>query len=135
MHALCEREEAIASVEHLQDRLGPQNQDIADTDWIEDLASSGDDWIIITQDKFKKDDAEKKSVTRSGLQFYYLDRPWSKSEYWDKCIRLISWLPGIIAHAGRNPAGVYEIPFAMGTKGSAKITLHKRATGQRSKGN
>lgn len=71
-HAIHELSSIKGDVEvfALKDKFPP---DIKDIDWITTL-SSEKDWAVVSQDRFRKGDAEKEVLRKSGLTVFILDK-------------------------------------------------------------
>ena len=85
----------------LKDKFPPATKDI---DWITAL-SEDNDWVVISQDRFKKGNEEKEALRRSGLTVFFLEKQWSKKKYWEKSHNLVRWWPAIMDHAERMTGG------------------------------
>nr|WP_239056750.1 hypothetical protein [Wenzhouxiangella limi] len=95
------------SVSHLTQRF---SRSTPDHEWISALATEGE-WIVITQDRFKKNDLEKKVFRESGLTAFFLMKGWSSLTYWEKSWKLVRWWPAVIDQAERvQPGASFEIP-------------------------
>ena len=64
---LCSHDKSV-EVYALTDKF-PANA--KDADWITALADEGD-WVIISQDRFRKGNTEKEALRRSGLTVFFL---------------------------------------------------------------
>lgn len=96
----------------LKDKFSSDTKDI---DWISAL-SGGKDWVVISQDRFKKGNEEKEALRRSGLTVFFLDKQWSKRKYWDKAHNLVRWWPAIMDHAERMTGGsAFKVKWNHGT--------------------
>lgn len=99
----------VQEVVHLRDRFHPATQDVK---WIEALASSGEQWVVISIDKFTKSKgAEREALRRAGLTVYVLDPQWGKHQYWKVAGRMVQWWPQIVQHASLTKGGVYRIQW------------------------
>lgn len=95
------------SVAHLTALFSPSTPDHK---WIGALATEGG-WVVITQDRFKKNDLEKKAFRESGLTAFFLMKSWSSLAYWEKTWKLVRWWPAIIEQAKRvQPGASFEVP-------------------------
>jgi hypothetical protein len=79
----------------LKDRFAPNTRDI---DWIMQLKSEGG-WVVISQDKFAKGDAERRAFRECGLPIFCLAKQWSTDTYWNKAHNLVRWWPSIVKHS------------------------------------
>jgi hypothetical protein len=86
---------------HLSD-LFPQNTQ--DHVWIDALAAEGG-WVVISQDRMKKNDLEREALRRSGLIVFALDRRWAGERHWPKSQNMVKWWPAIIEQAKRIEGG------------------------------
>lgn len=102
-HAIHELSSVKGDVEvyALKDKFPTNTLDI---DWINTL-SSEKNWVIISQDRFRKGDAEKEVIRQSGLTVFFLDKQWAKRKYWDKAQNLVRWWPAIMEQADRMTGG------------------------------
>ena len=114
IHELCQREENT-EVFALKQKFSPDTKDI---DWINALAAEKN-WVVISQDRFKKGNQEKEALRRSGLTVFFLDKQWAKGrQYWDKAQNLVRWWPSIMMQAERMKGGsAFRIPWAHGSVG------------------
>lgn len=88
-----------------------------DHEWIASLAHEGD-WVLITQDRLKKNDMEKRALRESNLTAFFLKKGWSDQKYWDKAWRLVRWWPLIIDQADRvQPGATFYVPLQLTGKG------------------
>lgn len=83
------------SVVHLSEKFP---RDTADIDWITALKAEGD-WVIVSQDQFRKSDLEKEAFRQAGLTVFCLAKHWSKARYWEKAHQIVRWWPAIMAQA------------------------------------
>ena len=112
LHVLSQAENC--SVVHLKDKF-PQDTD--DITWIGKLKEEGG-WTILSQDRFRKGDLEKKAIRECGLVVFCLAKHWSKSKYWDKAHNLVRWWPAIIEQAERMSGGAaFRVPWRYVAKG------------------
>ena len=87
-----------------------------DIDWITDLAQEKG-WVIISQDRFTKGDAEKAAVKRSGLTVFFLAKQWSQAKFWDKSHNLVRWWPSIMNQAENMTGGsAFKVRWQHGSK-------------------
>ena len=86
---------------HLTERF-PANT--PDTDWITTLASENE-WVVISQDKFTKGNAERIAFRESGLPIFCLAKQWGQESYWKKAHNLVRWWPAIIHQSERISGG------------------------------
>ncbi|UTW51231.1 DUF5615 family PIN-like protein [bacterium SCSIO 12827] len=101
------------SVQHLRD-LFPS--DTPDHVWLNVLADEGN-WIIITQDRIRKNDLEKMALRRTGIVTFMLKKSWSDHKFWEKAQNLVKWWPRIMEHAEGVTNGVFLVDWRMSGKG------------------
>jgi hypothetical protein len=97
------------TIKHLRERFAPE---IADLDWIKELASEGD-WVIISGDvRISQNRSERQAWLESGLAAFFLAKGWTGLRLWDQAWRLMKWWPEIVAQAGRIRAGAgFVVPL------------------------
>lgn len=66
------------SVVHLSEKFSPSTPDI---EWVKALKAEGN-WVVVSQDQFKKSDLEKHAFRKAGLTVFCLAKHWSKATYW-----------------------------------------------------
>ena len=109
---LCSHDKSV-EVYALTDKF-PANA--KDADWITTLADEGD-WIIISQDRFRKGNTEKEALRRSSLTVFFLARQWSQEKYWAKAHNLVRWWPSIMDQAELVTGGsAFKVRWAHGAK-------------------
>ena len=102
-----------ARVYALKDRYPANTRDI---DWITDLGSQ-ENWVIISQDRFAKGEAEKMALRDSGLTVFFLAKQWSTEKYWNKSHNLVRWWPSIMEQAERmKGAAAFKVGWRHGNK-------------------
>lgn len=111
MHALSTPEGH--SVVHLRHKFAA---DTPDHEWIEALASDGN-WVIVTQDRMRKNDLERKALRQTGIVTFMLKAAWNNHGFWDKAHNLVKWWPRIIEHAEGVTNGVFLVDWRMSGKG------------------
>lgn len=112
LNALTEKEGH--SVAHLTEKF---SRDTPDIDWINALKSEGN-WVILSQDNFRKGDLEKKAIRECGLVVFCLAKQWSKAKYWDKAHNLVRWWPAIMDQADMVSGGAaFKVPWRLAGKG------------------
>jgi hypothetical protein len=79
----------------LRDKFPASTPDIV---WISELAAQGG-WVVVSQDKFAKGDAEKKAFRESGIPIFCLSKHWGQTSYWQKSHNLVRWWPAIITQS------------------------------------
>jgi PIN like domain len=89
------------TVVHLSDKFPPSTPDI---EWVKALKDEGD-WVVVSQDQFKKSDLEKQAFRQAGLTVFCLAKHWSKARYWDKAHQIVRWWPDIIEQSERLMGG------------------------------
>lgn len=100
-------------VHALKDKFDPATPDIQ---WIEYL-SKEKDWVVVSQDRFRKGSGEKEAIRRSGLIVFYLDKQWAKQPYWSKAHRIVQWWPEIIKQAQMVSGGAaFSVPWRITSK-------------------
>lgn len=101
------------SVVHLQD-LFPANA--KDHEWIPSLPKD-ENWIIISQDGFRKNDLEREAIRRSGHFVIVLSKQWSHHSYWDKAQNFVKWWPAILDFVRKtHGSGAVRIPWRFSGK-------------------
>ncbi len=113
LHELCGGDPGPPQVIHLTDRFA---RNTPDTVWIDALAAEGG-WVVVSQDHFNKNDAEREALRRSGLIVFALHSGWTPHTHWNKAHNLVRWWPSIIDQAGR-------------IQGGAAFRVHWRFTGR-----
>lgn len=104
------------TVVHLRSRFSER---APDHEWIAELANEGD-WVVVSHDRFAKNELERKALQASGLIVFVLTRSWSKLRFWDKAILLVRWRPRILEQAGLVETGGFLVPPKYGAKGRFK---------------
>jgi hypothetical protein len=111
---LSRNQPGVSSVIHLRDRFPP---DTKDEEWVTELSTQGG-WVVISQDQFKKGEAEKEALRSSGMIIFSLARPWNDHTFWPKAQNLIRWWPAIVDQAGRFSGGAaFRVPWRYSGKG------------------
>lgn len=101
-------------VVHLRKKFSPSTPDHV---WISKLAQE-QHWVIISQDRFKKNPFEKEAFKKSGLTAFFLKKSWAHQNYWDKAHMIVRWWPRIIEQAeGVAPGATFEVPYRFSGKG------------------
>lgn len=96
------------SVIHLSEKF-PRNA--PDIDWIQALKDEGD-WVVVSQDQFKKSDLEKKAIRECGLAVFCLAKHWTNEPYWNKAHNLVRWWPALIDQSERVAGGAaFRVPW------------------------
>lgn len=98
---LCRAEKSVEEVIHLRDRFPPNTKD---HDWIKALSESGQ-WVVISQDAFKKNDLEREALRQSGLIVFVLHRQWTQQQHWAVAQNLVRWWPAIMNQAEKIKGG------------------------------
>ncbi|WP_028670280.1 DUF5615 family PIN-like protein [Saccharospirillum impatiens] len=102
------------TVVHLTEKF---SRDTPDIEWIGTLKTEGD-WVIISQDQFKKSDLEKQAFRRSGLTVFCLAKHWSSVSYWEKAHQIVRWWPSIMAQSELLVGGAaFRVPWRYAAKG------------------
>lgn len=87
-----------------------------DLRWIQQL-SKENDWVIISQDKFrKKQGGERLALKASGISVFVLQNSWSSYPYWEKTAQLVRWWPRIVEQANKVGGIAMEVPWKFGSK-------------------
>jgi len=95
MRELSRIEADVSEVIHLTDRFP---RDCPDPEWMAALATEGG-WVVISQDRLRKNDVEREAMRRSGLLVFSLDRNWAQQSHWPKAQNLVKWWPAILEQA------------------------------------
>lgn len=95
LNELCKRDGH--TVVHLSEKFTPSTPDI---EWVKALKAEGN-WVVVSQDQFKKSDLEKQAFRQAGLTVFCLAKHWSKATYWDKAHQIVRWWPAIIEQSER----------------------------------
>lgn len=112
LHELSLKEQV--EVFHLRQKFPGSTPDI---EWITRLSGEGD-WAVVSKDRFRKGNAEKAALKRSGLTVFYLNKSWSSQKYWSVAQRLVHWWPSIIEQAsGIEDGAAFEVPWNSASKG------------------
>ena len=102
------------TVAHMKDKFRSNTPDI---EWIEALSAEGN-WVIISHDRFHKNQLEKEALRRTGLIVFVLKKQWSSQKHWEKSSQLIRWWPRIMEQADLVAGGaVFEVPYRFSGKG------------------
>ncbi|WP_445620665.1 PIN-like domain-containing protein [Kushneria sp. Sum13] len=98
------------TVEHVIDKFGRRG--IPDEEWLSELQREGN-WVILSKDKFDKNDPEIHAFREAGLTVFHLDKQWSKHRGWEEAMRLLKWWPDIskLVNSATQPMW-YEVPWA-----------------------
>lgn len=96
------------TVVHLSAKFRP---DTPDLEWVEVLKAEGD-WVVVSQDQFKKSHLEKEAFRRAGLVVFCLARQWKNCAYWEKAHQIVRWWPAIIDQSQRWVGGAaFRVPW------------------------
>ena len=107
--ALSIAEPGVKRVVHLSDLFPPATDDLV---WIPGLHQHGEDWYVVSQDKFRKSKGtEREALRRAGHTTYVLDKSWTSFPYWSKAVQLVRWWPRLLEHAGLTHGGVHRVPW------------------------
>ena len=112
LDALCTREghHVIALI----DKFAPNTPDVK---WIGTLRLEGN-WVIVSQDKFRKGTLETVAIRASGLAIFCLAKHWSNETYWNKAWNLVRWWPLIQQQAELIAGGAaFRVPWKYSQKG------------------
>ena len=108
LREFCKSEAYPPEVVHLTDRFP---RDTPDAIWIDALAAEGD-WVVVSHDHFRKNDAERDALRRSGLIVFALHSGWSARHHWNKAQNLVRWWPSIMEQASRIQGGAaFRVPW------------------------
>ncbi|OWQ86195.1 hypothetical protein CDN99_20360 [Roseateles aquatilis] len=111
--ALSRKEHVVERVMHVEE-LFPKNTD--DVVWIGRLKEHGAHWVVITNDKLKKQQgSERALINRSEFIGYVLDPQWGHHGFWSIAERLVDWWPIILEHVKTARAGLYRVPWKTGS--------------------
>jgi hypothetical protein len=111
--ALSRQECVVERVHHLKE-LFPQSAD--DVVWLSRLQDHGPHWVVVTNDKFKKQGGDERSTFhRNELIGYVLDPQWSGQGFWAIAERLVEWWPIILEHVKTARNGLYRVPWKTGS--------------------
>lgn len=109
LHELSIAEPGVERVVHLVDLFPPATPDLT---WITGLGEHGDDWYVVSLDKFRKSKgAEREALRRAGHTTYVLDKSWGGFQYWAKVVQLVQWWPRILEHARLTHGGVHRVQW------------------------
>ena len=112
LRELCSYDQSV-EVFALSDKFKSSTKDI---DWITELTKDSG-WVVVSQDRFKKGDAEKEALRRSGLTVFFLAKQWSQEQYWSKAHNLVRWWPSIMEQAERMTGGsAFKVKWSHGSK-------------------
>lgn len=112
LDALCRKEGHHVAA--LKDKFAANMPDI---EWIQILRNEGN-WIVVSQDKFRKGAIERLAFRDSGLPIFCLARHWSNESYWAKAWNLVRWWPLIQQQAGLITGGAaFRVPWKYSLKG------------------
>jgi hypothetical protein len=118
MRELSKSEVDVEEVIHLRDRFSRRADDI---EWISALVEDGP-WIIISIDRFKKqNDAERAALRGAGHTVFVMDSQWAEHRYWLQAERLVRWWPQILAQARLVSASAFRVPWHHNSK--SKFTV------------
>lgn len=107
--ALSVAEPGVDCVKHLSEIFPPATDDL---EWIPGLKRLGDDWYVISQDKFRKSrGSEREALRRAGHTTYVLDKLWASQPHWPKAVQLVRWWPRLLEHARLTNGGVHRVPW------------------------
>jgi hypothetical protein len=98
------------TIQHATDKFGSPGT--PDEVWLQTLIDEGN-WVILSKDKFDKNDPEIHAFRAAGLTVFHLDKQWSKYRGWKEAMQLIKWWPDIsrLINATSQPTW-YEVPWA-----------------------
>lgn len=84
-------------------------KDTNDIDWLLTLKSEGN-WVIISQDRFVKNNLEKEAFYRGDSIAFIFAKGWVNLKYWEKAAKMVKIWPKVIEQANLATSGVFEIP-------------------------
>jgi hypothetical protein len=87
-----------------------------DVEWIHALAQEGE-WVIISQDRFTKNRAEREALKATGIVSLLLTKQWVVLKEWDKAWHLIRWWPRLMDFSSMVGKGAYFVPVKLSGKG------------------
>ena len=109
--AICElskrESDRVREVIALCDRF---SRNAPDSEWLAALAQEGG-WYIVSGDQFRKSDAEKELIRRSGLTVFVLHKSWSSHAYWAKAAQMVAWWPRILDQASLAQKAAFRVPW------------------------
>ena len=101
------------TVHHLRELFPPN---VADVDWINQLASEGG-WVVISGDlRITRNQHEREAWLRSGMVAFFMTKGWASLPFWERTWRVVRWWVNIVQQAElvTAPAG-FEIPVNFGS--------------------
>lgn len=92
-------------------------RDTSDVDWINALSRS-EHWVIITQDRFKKNALERQALRDAGFTVFVLKNSWKDHTFWSKAHQLVRWWPAILQQSELVTGGaLFVVPYKFTGKG------------------
>jgi hypothetical protein len=87
-----------------------------DVEWITALDREGG-WAVITRDlHIRTRPHERAALDKANIVFFFLAGAWRKSTVEDTTVRLIRWIPKIVAQTALAASGRFELPINPGSK-------------------
>lgn len=87
-----------------------------DVEWIHALSDESG-WVIVSQDRFAKNQAEREALKATGIIALLLSRQWSHLKEWDKAWHLVHWWPRFLEFTSIVGSGAYFVPVRLSGKG------------------
>lgn len=98
-----------AQVTHLREKFDPGTDDLT---WITQLKREGH-WVVVSNDRFAKNDLEKEAFYESDILVFRLAKGWANLDYWTKSAKLVHVWPILMKQAGLiTGGGVFEVTVA-----------------------
>lgn len=91
-------------------------ENTTDVEWITALDQEGG-WAVITRDlHIRTRPHERAALDKSNIVFFFLATGWRKIPVEDTAVRLIRWVPKIVAQTALAASGRFELPINPGSK-------------------
>ena len=117
IQALCDSEPDV-HICHLKDYFEANTPDV---EWLGQLGSDPDEWVVVTQDRLNKNAHEIAARKESGVITFVLRKTWATQDFWSKAHRLVRWWPRIMEQANLVRGGsAFEVPWNVSGKGRFK---------------
>lgn len=111
--SLSRQECVVERVHHLEELFPRETNDVA---WLNRLQDHGTNWVVVTNDKLKKQQgSEREAFDRNELIGYVLDPQWNGQGFWAIAERLVEWWPIILEHVKTARKGLYRVPWKTGS--------------------
>lgn len=95
-------------------------ENTSDLEWLSTLKKEGN-WVIISHDRFAKNNLEKEAFYRGDSLAFILKKGWSGLKYWEKAAKIVKIWPAVVNQANLVDSGVFEIPVNGGKFKQAKL--------------